>query len=215
MRLASRQSSWQVAVDAPMNLNFALFVRDAAGLAPKGSFPAPLARAEAARSGRLSGDRRAEAERAWVDWWAALIQDNRRRVANGRGAPSLLGFDPPEFPILAETPSLRMACQATWPAFHGWWSPPDGHVHRQQELVQSAAVDPGQVVQELERQRSRPAVGFSLGIDLVESGDRYARRHGQHYAVVAASLWRDADAAWPWLRDLMEPLVLKSLQARG
>jgi hypothetical protein len=207
MRLASKQSSWQVAVDAPMNLNFALFVRDAAGLAPKGPSPAPLARAEAPRAGRLSGGRRAEAERAWVDWWAALIQDNRRRGANGRGAPSLVGFEPPEFRSLAETPGLRMACQATWPAFRGWWSPPDGHIHRQQELVQSAGVDPGQVVQDLERQRGRPAIGFSLGIDVVESGDRYARRHGDHYAVVAASLWRDADAALAVLRDLIEPLV--------
>jgi hypothetical protein len=158
-------------------------------------------------SDRLSGARRPQAERAWVEWWAALIQTNRRGVVNGRGAPFLLGFDPPGFPSLAETPSLRLACQAAWPSFRGWWSSADGHVHRGQELVQPAGVDPGQVVQELERQRGRPAVGFSLHIDIVESGDRYARRHGQHYGVVASSLWRDADAARVWLRGMVEPLM--------
>lgn len=206
MRLASKQSSWQVAVDAPMNLNFALFVRDAAGLAPQGSLPAPLAKAEALPSDRLSGARRAEAERGWVEWWAGLIQDNRRRVADGRAAPSRLGVDPPEFPSLGGTPGLRIACQAAWPAFRGWWSP-DGQAHRRQELVQSVGIDPGQVVQELERQRGRPAVGFSIGIDIVESGDRYTRRYGEHYAVVAAALWRDVDAARAWFSGLVEPFV--------
>jgi hypothetical protein len=41
MQLASKQSSWHVAVDAPMNLNFALFARDAAGLTPKVRSPRP------------------------------------------------------------------------------------------------------------------------------------------------------------------------------
>ena len=206
MRLASKQSSWQVAVDAPMNLNFALFVRDVSGLAPKGSFPAPVARAESTRSDRLDGYGRAEAERAWVDWWTALLEDNQRRGGNGKAAPSPLGFDPPEFQSLAGTSSLRLACQAAWPAFRAWWSPPGDQFDRQR-LAQSAGVDPGQVVQELERERGRAAVGFSLGIDIVESGDRYARRHGEHYVVVAGSLWRDADAVRPWFRGLVEPLV--------
>jgi hypothetical protein len=181
MDFSNQQASWRVAVDGPMSLNFAVFVGQRSTFAEHVQF-----------------------EAAWRDWWTSLLGE-RQRGADGRiGRLSASVLEPPAFDALPS--SLRDACQRSWPDFRSWWAPADG-VGRGQRLVQSGRADVGKIVEELEHEHGRRARPFKFAIDVIESERSQTGRHGDRYAIIAASLWQDDAAAEGWLRETLAPLI--------
>lgn len=117
-------------VTVPVNVNFALFVAQSAGLA----VPRPLSRLTDGRwppayLGRdLTSAGARAATRAWSAWMAELAEANDRlalmdpgqRAAAGWRA---IGIDPNEgFGMLARWPALRDLAARAWPDFRdGFW----------------------------------------------------------------------------------------------
>jgi hypothetical protein len=181
MDFSNQQASWRVAVDGPMSLNFAIFVWQR-------STPAEHVQFEA----------------AWRDWWTSLVEERQRGAAGRIGQSAASALEPSALDALPS--SLRTACQRNWPDFRSWWASADG-IGGSQRLVQSRRADPGEIVQELEREYGRRARPFELAIDVIGSERSRTRRYGDHYAIVAAGVWQDDAAAARWLRETLAPLV--------
>jgi hypothetical protein len=205
MQLVGQQPSWRIAVAAPMELNFALFVRDSTQLQPQGDFPPALPRPVPGQAEQLPAEQQAAAESAWSSWWGMLVDRDQRR-ATGQEQRNPPQLDPPGFGMLADRPGLRRACQVAWRPFRQWWSP-GGGIGPKRRLVEASGIDIGELVHELERQRGLRARPFDLSIAVVEAGGHYARRYSATYLLVTGDFWKDVAAVRPWLREAIGALL--------
>jgi hypothetical protein len=135
-----------VAVDAPMDLNFAAFVWDKS----------------------TSAERRM-LERDWRQWWSYLLEDRPRQAEGRVRVTDHVADEAPGFDALASP--LQAACQRTWADFRSWWGPHDG-IGRAQQLLEAGTVDIGALVRSIERGRDTPARPFSVAIDVVERASK-------------------------------------------
>jgi hypothetical protein len=147
--------SWRVSVSEPFDLLFALYVRDAVGIAGTEDAP-PLAGTVARWSPSWSSTQRAEFAAQWVTWWTALLA-NRPHEAS-----PLVGES--EFSTTRGAPELREAQQALVRRAHEFRS---GNRRAAWQVGPTVGMMPTDLVREIEGEIGRRAQPFAYTVEVV------------------------------------------------
>lgn len=122
--------SWRVNVNGGDACQLALFVRQAAGLAPTGGDGVPELTGMV--PGLTDGLDVRQASREWPSWWGDVLDvefpnrhsgtapaatGTRRRIAEHQAV-----CDPAMFASLSDRPALQVAARRTYPGFESWQS---------------------------------------------------------------------------------------------
>ena len=125
---SSENRSWEVRLGIPLELNFALAVREVFALAVPDVadlIAAPLDDGFAFAPGPGNPDR-ALLGQQWSLWWAAMAVNRAGQSTRSMVPP----IDPPRFESLVASPELREACVQVFPQFQTEWGGLDGSKQR-------------------------------------------------------------------------------------
>ncbi len=193
-----RSKTWRVAEDAPTDLLIALYLRDAAGLAPAGSLPAiepsvapPFSDRYEPAPGRIDA---LHAE--WTAWWQRLLAPADR--------PKFWNLEPPTFDEFEHEPELRQLLMARFQVARRWAGTQheafgDASVLR----IQQGEYDINGVVVACERSLGRKAEAFALDLAVLPLAERGIWIVGPNRLVVTTSLRADSGA----FREAMAPII--------
>jgi hypothetical protein len=204
-------AAWQVTEDSPTDLLIALYLRDAAGLAPAGEpmlppidpvlAPQPVLAPHPALAPRPSPEappeERIDALRAqWEAWWRRLVRPARY--------PKLWDLEPPEFAAFADSPELRQLLRERFREARIW----AGRRHEEfgiaaVERIHRGDHDVNAVVIACERELGRRVEPFHLEVIVLPLAERDIWIIGPSSIVVSTRL-RDDSAAF---REAITPLV--------
>ncbi len=198
------EPSWELHLDEPYVLLFALYLRDTLGLDSQGSpltpplFPAvPVHTASMPEKEKLA--------RQWSDWWQKLLSEYLR---NPRELDRNEGYYSPEFAALEPTPELRQCAQLCWREAAKWIN-----ARRHEQIVEaqlnmcpsfSVAQD---VIREITHQSGGKMNIFCLYIVTLPLQGKYAWLLAKDRAIVGRELVRDPVAYRAWISPVITALL--------
>ncbi|MFH5821378.1 hypothetical protein [Georgenia sp. AZ-5] len=160
---------WRVSFAEPVDLFFALYVRDAARLPGAPDVPPLDGHVPAWRAAWTPGQR-ATAARQWQRWWEHLL-DHR---PDGEGAAPV---DGPGFHASVRTPELRTAQVALYPAALHWRDARAAEAEARgtgTALTALHGLGMRPLVKEIEARLGRPAEPFRYRVEVIPTrGKRY------------------------------------------
>lgn len=198
MRLRG-SDSWQISVDdgCPQALGIALFVRAAAGLAPRTEPSVPPLDEDVVVEVSPGHNLGAAAEQ-WSRWWDALVG----------GKQGLRDLDPPAFTGLSGSPQLRdLVAELFQPAVA--WTGARRSMFMD-ELMRGGHPPvgiEGDVVRAAERESGRRARPFTLRITVLPVAGAWWGQRGADHLLISEQLRADAEAYRPVLRPLVDTLL--------
>ena len=203
MRTGS-ETSWEVTFVDPADLFFALYVRDAAGLAGAEDFPCldgPVPRWEPAPP--WTPTRRDVAGRQWRAWWAALL-DHRPDDGNTPG------IDGPDFRSSSATPALHEAQVALYHQALRWQSVREAQARALGTgttftALRTMGVVP--LVKELEARTGRPAGAFGYVVEVIPTRGKRYWDLGVEHLLISDQLGMDLESLADVLRPRLAALV--------
>ncbi|WP_067625127.1 hypothetical protein [Alicyclobacillus acidiphilus] len=160
------QPSWRLNADAPMDLNFAVYVACSFDLIPD---TPPFSR-EQMWSAYCHETRDVREQEAlvgqWLQWWNDLVVDRARMASDHEGGWSKHFAPNGRFDGLEEP--LRTRCEEVFRSFSDWW----GHTAGGQQGVNYwvSLLDFHSIVYLVENEIAAPVRPFELTVDFVYTG---------------------------------------------
>ncbi|MGN7469244.1 hypothetical protein [Brevibacillus sp. SAFN-007a] len=154
-------SSWNISMDIPEALNFAIYVGFALELLPDKvlkdkdtAFPEK----KLIMDESYSID---DLKSAWNEWWHFLVHSRQEQCVPKLERPHTTGIESGKF---------KKLCDALWVDFYKWWSMPAGGKMAMVSYTTLGRKEIRKIIHEMEEQTERSIQPFSLKIDLVYSG---------------------------------------------
>ena len=198
----SNHGSWELHLEVPEDLNFAVAVRVVRDFPVDEMHGPPAAPLDDGfeLSVAPSDLDRAAAAREWFGWWSKLSSFRSSRP-NSPPTPQL---DPPDFASLIDAPSLRRTATETWPAFHEWWDGPPGRKRALCEtlLTNDEAFD--QLVGDYEHRVRRPCRAFRFDVDVLATESTESLVIVDAYAQIGVGLITDPFRLSSWFRRVVQ-----------
>lgn len=200
----SENPSWELRLGIPEELNFALAVRAAYGLAVSGLSDLVGA---ALDDGFVLGETPAGSDHVrtsqeWSEWWTVMSTYRSGQLS----APHIWPLDPPDFETLKDVPALRQACVYVWPNFQTWWSGPKGRKKRLTGTLRRLAEIPNQLVVDHEHRLRRTCRLFRFDVDVLAVDSMDIVNIDDAYAQIGAPLLTDEMAFTSWFRTILRKI---------
>jgi hypothetical protein len=158
------QPSWCLLTDAPIDLNFAIYVACSFDLIPD---TPPYSREQlwsAYRHEALDAEEHKTLVGQWNHWWNDLVLDRAQLAYQGRWSRH---FAPNGHFDDLDTP-LRTRCEEVFQSFKDWWGLTAGGQQGVNYWNQFVAIH--QIVKRVETEIDRPVYPFKLTVDYVYTG---------------------------------------------
>jgi hypothetical protein len=186
--------SWQISISDPFDVFFALYVRDAAGIAGADDVPSltpsvPGWSTDSEPQAALAGE--------WRTWWSALLGDGRDE--RGRG-----GIDGPDFSATVDAPALRAAQQAVFGPACAWRN---SNRFNENHSDATAALMPTYLVKELEQETGRKAPPFAYSVDVIPADGMWFWDASPTRVLLSENLCLDTEAFREVLRPRLAALM--------
>lgn len=181
----------------PQAFGIALYVRAAAGLAPRVEPPVPPLDDHVTAPVSAVHDLEAAAAQ-WASWWDALVD----------GEQSLSEMTPPAFTGLTGSPQLRdLVAELFAPAVR-WTNDRKGvFIDELKRVGHPPSGIEGDVVRAAESRAGRRARPFSLRITVLPVAGAWSAQRDAHHLLVSERLRVDDDAYRPVLEPMVDALL--------
>lgn len=187
-------TSWQITMDIPETLNFAIFVGFALELLPEKVMEDkdrawPEKKYTVNEYGSLN-----DLKGAWNEWWQLLIKERQEQRIQRLERPHTSGI---------KSEPLKKLSDELWKDFHKWWVMPAGGQMAMMSFTTMGRKEIRKVISEKEEQIGRTIHPFSLNIDLVYAGLESPLEVDLNYAVMSVNPPPYLNKEW-WIRKLYE-----------
>jgi len=160
--------SWVVVADAPIDLNFAMYVANAYDVLPKTAMFADSPRWPPSSHALPAGPAKLAMVQQWQQWWSAMVAEKTVQVERSRQEAERWStlFSPNAFDNVE--PPLGRCLAAVYEEFRQWWElTAGGHTALS---YWTDCVPVGNVVNHVSRALGRPVAPFQLTVHFVYLG---------------------------------------------
>ncbi|MCM3625621.1 hypothetical protein HN020_11340 [Brevibacillus borstelensis] len=186
--------SWQISMDIPETLNFAIFVGYALGILPEKVLK-DNDKAWPEKKFTIKDSYQLEEIRvSWGKWWTLLLQARQDRSTPRLKRPHTEGITSDKF---------KQLCEEIWPDFYKWWNMPAGGHIAMMSYTTMGRKEIRTLIREFEEQVKRPVQPFSLKIDLVYAGLEDVVEVSSNYAVMSINPPPYYNTGW-WSKKISE-----------
>lgn len=158
------QPSWLLITDAPMDLNFAIYVACSLNIIPETT---PFVREQIWSAQRVNISEDEELitlSEQWVKWWQDIVQDRAVNELHGRWSRHYA----PDGQFVALEQPLRGRCEEVFHSFKEWWGLTAGG--QQGVNFWDKAVGFRPIVKQVENEIGRTVQPFRLMVDYIYTG---------------------------------------------
>ena len=200
------QPSWRLMTDAPMDLNFAIYVACSFELLPDTS---PFSREQlwsVYHHEALDEEEHQLLAGEWQQWWNEMVADRSRFLQSGIQERWSNSFASEGYFDEMVTP-LRERCEDALPSFREWWGMPAGGQQgvNYWDLFWDIAGSFRSKVKQVETEMGRPVQPFALAVDYLYTGLGGILEVNSNYAMMSVHLPKLTllNREW-WLEKVLE-----------